>query len=366
MNVKYPLHEHGMSEHEHTKTDGLGDAVLLVAGGDPSALAPAQRAHGRPQDRVQRLPGAVPDHASGKVGACDRYANQSGVLVRVDPVLLMRTGGKCRRGVPWCHSWRRATPLPPRCRQSNRATTSSSPAVGASHHLSRLQAGAVHRCVAGRRRRHGHRRHRRHLQLLQPEGEDRHRPLARPRAGQRALRAARWSGHVSTAEYGSQMLSLGGVHHLTGGSKKEGRVTCEMMKSLGNKQPVELAIDGGTHGCACRPARRRWSTASRSSACASAAARPPIGIFAQQFAGSRRRGGRRRRSHHRRAHRAPGRPLPRHAARRASRCAAASRRRGATSRSRTRAPAGAAPTSPIRWRSSRAGMPTSRGRACAC
>ena len=52
-------------------------------------------------------------------------------------------------------------------------------------------------------------------------------------------------GHVSTAEYGSQMLSLGGVHHLTGGSKKEGRVTCEMMLALGNKQPVELTIDGG-------------------------------------------------------------------------------------------------------------------------
>ena len=37
-------------------------------------------------------------------------------------------------------------------------------------------------------------------------------------------------GHVTTAEYGSQMLSLGGVHHLTGGSKKEGRVTVEMMQ----------------------------------------------------------------------------------------------------------------------------------------
>ncbi|RFU49833.1 6-hydroxynicotinate reductase [Paraburkholderia sp. DHOC27] len=52
-------------------------------------------------------------------------------------------------------------------------------------------------------------------------------------------------GHVSTAEYGSQMLSLGGVHHLTGGSKKEGRVTCDMMLALGNKQSVELSIDGG-------------------------------------------------------------------------------------------------------------------------
>ena len=52
-------------------------------------------------------------------------------------------------------------------------------------------------------------------------------------------------GHVTTAEYGSQMLSVGGVHHLTGGSKKEGRVTCDMMLALGNKQAVELSIDGG-------------------------------------------------------------------------------------------------------------------------
>ena len=53
-------------------------------------------------------------------------------------------------------------------------------------------------------------------------------------------------GHVTTAEYGSQMLSLGGVHHLTGGSKKEGRVTCQVMMDLGNKKPVELMIEGGS------------------------------------------------------------------------------------------------------------------------
>ncbi len=53
-------------------------------------------------------------------------------------------------------------------------------------------------------------------------------------------------GHVTTAEYGSQMLSLGGVHHLTGGSKKEGRVTCQMMMDLGNKKAVEFEIEGGS------------------------------------------------------------------------------------------------------------------------
>jgi hypothetical protein len=52
-------------------------------------------------------------------------------------------------------------------------------------------------------------------------------------------------GHVTTMEYGSQMLSLGGVQHLTGGSKKEGRVTCDVMLALGNKHPVELAVEGG-------------------------------------------------------------------------------------------------------------------------
>lgn len=52
-------------------------------------------------------------------------------------------------------------------------------------------------------------------------------------------------GHVTTAEYGSQMLSLGGVQHLTGGSKSEGRVTCRALMDLCNKKPVELSIDGG-------------------------------------------------------------------------------------------------------------------------
>ncbi len=52
-------------------------------------------------------------------------------------------------------------------------------------------------------------------------------------------------GHVTTAEYGSQMLSLGGVRHLTGGSKKEGRVTCESLLALCNCQPVEVEVDGG-------------------------------------------------------------------------------------------------------------------------
>ncbi len=52
-------------------------------------------------------------------------------------------------------------------------------------------------------------------------------------------------GHVTTAEYGSQMLSLGGVRHLTGGSKKEGAVTCDALLKLCSGEAVELSIDGG-------------------------------------------------------------------------------------------------------------------------
>ena len=52
-------------------------------------------------------------------------------------------------------------------------------------------------------------------------------------------------GHVTTIEYGSQFLSIGGVQHLTGGSKREGRITCDLMMALGNREAVALEIEGG-------------------------------------------------------------------------------------------------------------------------
>ncbi|MDQ6627735.1 MAG: 6-hydroxynicotinate reductase [Pseudomonadota bacterium] len=91
-------------------------------------------------------------------------------------------------------------------------------------------------------------------------------------------------GHVSTIEYGSQFLALGGVHHLTGGSKKEGRVACEMMLALGNRVPVELQIEGGATVvvCADRPPIVDGALEQRMRVgCGSAA----IGIFAPQWAG---------------------------------------------------------------------------------
>jgi hypothetical protein len=52
-------------------------------------------------------------------------------------------------------------------------------------------------------------------------------------------------GHVTTNEYGSQMLSLGGVRHLTGGTRQEGTATCDTLLTLCNGKAVELKIDDG-------------------------------------------------------------------------------------------------------------------------
>ena len=91
-------------------------------------------------------------------------------------------------------------------------------------------------------------------------------------------------GHVTTIEYGSQMLSLGGVHHLTGGSKKEGRVTCDVMMALGNKQAVEVEVEGGATvviQAGKAPVVNGVKEARMRVGCGSAT----IGIFAKQWHG---------------------------------------------------------------------------------
>ena len=160
-------------------------------------------------------------------------------------------------------------------------------------------------------------------------------------------------GHVTTAEYGSQMLSLGGVDHLTGGSKKEGRVTCETLLALCNGRPVEL--DGRRR----RPHDRAGGRAPIVNGVAEERMRvgcgsATIGMFARQWHGkvdevvvvddhitgvlSEHQAGQ----------------VPRHARHGHQDARAAARRRGAISRSPSPVPAGAAPTSRTRSRSSAA------------
>ncbi|MCL5043944.1 MAG: 6-hydroxynicotinate reductase [Deltaproteobacteria bacterium] len=91
-------------------------------------------------------------------------------------------------------------------------------------------------------------------------------------------------GHVTTAEYGSQMLAVGGVRHLTGGGKKEGRVACQTMLKLCNREPVELAVEGGarlTVQAGKAPIINGVEEERMRVGCGSAT----IGIFARQWAG---------------------------------------------------------------------------------
>ena len=91
-------------------------------------------------------------------------------------------------------------------------------------------------------------------------------------------------GHVTTGEYGSQMFSLGGVHHLTGGGKKEGRVTCRTLMDLCNGEAVDMTVDGGAEVTvqAGRPPVVNGTRENRMRVgCGSAT----IGMFAKQWHG---------------------------------------------------------------------------------
>jgi hypothetical protein len=277
MKIQHPLHEPCMSEHEHTKTDGLGEAPLVPAGGDPWRSRPRSERMAAHKIECNACP-VLCQISEGKVGACDRYANQGGVLVRVDPVLLVRKAADAGEGalVPFVAAGAQAASAQPGGEIFVTAVGASTtyPDYKPAPFIVASQADGVD------------------MVTVVTEGIfsycsmkvkiDTDRWLGPEQANVRCNGEV--VGHVTTAEYGSQMLSLGGVHHITGGSKKEGRVTVEMMLALGNKQPVELAIDGGTavRVQAGQPPvvdgveERRTRVG-----CGSAT----VGIFAQQFKG---------------------------------------------------------------------------------
>jgi hypothetical protein len=186
---------------------------------------------------------------AGRAGACDRYANVEGVLTRVDPLVLTRKSraaglvplGEAMGGGAWDPV---AKPVPAAEVASEAADDFFVTGVGATTTYPDYKPAPF--IVATR-----------HAGVdtvtVVTEGVfsycsfkvkiDTDRYIGPEQAPVRC--EGEIVGHVTTAEYGSQMLSLGGVHHLTGGSKKEGRVACQMMMDLGNKKPVELEIEGG-------------------------------------------------------------------------------------------------------------------------
>ena len=179
--------------------------------------------------------------AEGRSGACDRYANECGDLVRVDPLTVIEAteagGGKI---VPFMPAGG-AADWDGDIVQAN-APFVTAVGAGTTYPDYKPAPFIVSRAIDGV-----------DLVTVVTEGIfsycgakvkiDTDRYLGPESAPVRV--DGEQIGHVMTSEYGSQMLSLGGVHHLTGGSKKEGRVTCDALLKLCNRQSVDMVIDGG-------------------------------------------------------------------------------------------------------------------------
>lgn len=174
--------------------------------------------------------------ADGRSGACDRYANDAGVLVRLDPLTILENRDADAAVVPFLdREWDGEL-------VSGEDTFITAVGSGTTYPDYKPAPFIVASKTADA-----------DMITVVTEGifsycgakvkidTDRHlgAECAPVRVDGEAI------GHVTTSEYGSQMLSLGGVNHLTGGSKKEGRVTCAALLALCNGERVAMTIDGG-------------------------------------------------------------------------------------------------------------------------
>ena len=173
----------------------------------------------------------------GRAGACSRYANVEGELVRTDPVLLLQRaveeGGDL---VAFASADWDGQPLDP---SRTFVTGVGSGTTYPDYKPAPFIVGSQHEGVD--------------TVTVVTEGifsycgvklkidTDRH--LGPETAA--VMVDGEQVGHVTTAEYGSQMLSIGGVRHLTGGSKREGNVTCDTLLKLCSGEPVTMQIAAG-------------------------------------------------------------------------------------------------------------------------
>jgi 6-hydroxynicotinate reductase len=175
----------------------------------------------------------------GAVGACDRYANHHGELVRVDPhVLLDRTlseGGKVVPFMDKAREWSGDIVNAPGPFVTAIGAGTTYPDYKPAPFIVSSRVDGVDMVTVVTEGIYSY------CGVKVKIDTDRH--LGPECATVRAKGEP--VGHVTTGEYGSQMLSLGGVNHLTHGGKKEGRVTCETLLDLCNGQPVELTVEGG-------------------------------------------------------------------------------------------------------------------------
>jgi hypothetical protein len=212
----------------------------------------------------------------GKTGACDRYANLEGRLARVDPLVIAQRvvaeGGQVVRFLD--RDWQGEVLADPPVFVTGVGAGTTYPDYKPAPFI----VSSVHQGVD--------------MVTVVTEGIfsycgvkvkiDTDRFIGPEQAAVRV--DGEQIGHVTTAEYGSQMLALGGVRHLTGGSKREGRVTCDVLEKLCNGDAVEVAIDGGSKvviRSEAAPVVDGEPEARMRVGCGSAT----IGMFAQQWLG---------------------------------------------------------------------------------
>jgi CO/xanthine dehydrogenase Mo-binding subunit/aerobic-type carbon monoxide dehydrogenase small subunit (CoxS/CutS family) len=214
----------------------------------------------------------------GRSGACSRYANENGLLIRTDPVVLLAEAVETgQQLVPFAGSagdWD-GTALP-----ANRVFVTGigsgttypdykpAPFIVSSQHEGVDTVTVVTEGIFS------------YCGIKVKIDTDRH--LGPETAAIRSK--GEQVGHVTTAEYGSQMLSIGGVRHLTGGSKKEGNATCEAMLQLANGEAVELTIDGG-HAVIVQAGQPPIVDGKPEQRMRVGCGSATIGIFAQQWLG---------------------------------------------------------------------------------
>ncbi|MEO8477245.1 MAG: 6-hydroxynicotinate reductase, partial [Actinomycetota bacterium] len=175
----------------------------------------------------------------GRTGSCDRYGNVEGTLTRLDPLLILeRTRGHGGALVPFAAregDWEggivptddlfvtgagSGTTYP----DYKPAPFIVSSTIEGVDMITVVTEGIFSYCGALLKidtdRHVGAER-----QLVRAQGE----PI----------------GHVTTGQYGSQMLSLGGVNHLTGGTKSEGLATMRALLAICAGDAIEVQIDEG-------------------------------------------------------------------------------------------------------------------------
>lgn len=214
--------------------------------------------------------------AEGRTGACDRYANIDGKIIRTDPLTVfdkrLEAGGEIK---PFVEADWDAKPF------SGDGVFVSAIGAGTTYPDYKPAPFIVSRKIDG-------------VDFVTVVSEaifsycgakvkiDTDRHIGDEAATVRAKGEA--IGHVMTGEYGSQMLSLGGVDHLTGGGKAEGRATCDALMRLCNKEAVELSIDDGSTvvvQAGAEPIVDGHNEARMRVGCGSAT----IGMFASQWSG---------------------------------------------------------------------------------